>query len=260
MPSYEEIYSYLERHIDDLKTNKTGDEKQTDAEVFDKQTLMVIYDFMTAGYVDSVHFTISTGKEGNVFYITDEDNEPFALKIFRTSTSTFKRVSKYIEGDPRFKGITGNRRKLIYAWANKEFRNLQRYDENGIRVPKPIEFEKNCLLMEYIGDKYGPAPQLKDAELKRPNMIYKECVKFIVDGFRKAHLVHGDLSEYNILIWKDKPILIDCGQALTADHFNSKDFLERDVRNLNRFFSHKDVDIIDNEEILAKALEKEEEE
>ena len=174
MPSYDEIYAHLERHVDDLKTNKTGDERQTDAEVFDKQTLLVIYDFMTAGYVDSVHYTISTGKEGNVFYVTDEDDQPFALKIFRTSTSTFKRVSKYIEGDPRFKGLCGNRRKLIYAWTNKEFKNLQRYHVNGIRVPEPIEFEKNCLLMEYIGDKNGPAPLLKDAELKRPNMTYKE--------------------------------------------------------------------------------------
>ncbi|MBQ7701388.1 MAG: serine protein kinase RIO [Candidatus Methanomethylophilaceae archaeon] len=260
MPSYDEKYAYLERHVDALKTNRTGDERQTDAEVFDKQTLLVIYDFMTAGYIDSVHYTISTGKEGNVFFITDEDDQPFALKIFRTSTSTFKSWAKYIEGDPRFKGITGNRRKLIYAWTNKEYRNLQRYKENGIRVPEPIEFEKNCLLMEYIGDKNGPAPQLKDAVLKRPNMTYKECVSFIVDGYKKAHLVHGDLSEYNILMWKDKPVLIDCGQALTADHFNSKDFLKRDIANVNRFFRHRDVDIIDDEEILARALAKDEEE
>ncbi len=213
---------------------------------------------MTAGYVDSVHFTISTGKEGNVFYVTDEDGKPFALKIFRTSTSTFKRVSKYIEGDPRFKGLTGSRRKIIYAWTNKEYRNLQRYYENGIRVPEPIEYQKNCLLMEYIGDKTGPAPLLKDAVLKKPNMVYKECINFIVNGFKKAHLVHGDLSEYNVLIWKDKPILIDCGQSLTADHFNSKEFLQRDIKNVNRFFAKKEVDLIDENEILAKALEEEE--
>ena len=179
---------------------------------------------------------------------------PGVTKIFRTSTSTFKRVSKYIEGDPRFEGLCGNRRKLIYAWTNKEFKNLQRYHVNGIRVPEPIEFEKNCLLMEYIGDKNGPAPQLKDAELKRPNMTYKECISFIVDGYKKAHLIHGDLSEYNILMWKDKPVLIDCGQALTSDHFNAKDFLMRDINNINRFFKNKGVDIIDSEEILEKTM------
>lgn len=258
MPSYEEMYAHLERHVDALKTNKTGDERQTDAEVFDKQTLLVIYDFMTAGLIDSVHYPVSTGKEGNVFYVTDKDGDPCALKIFRTSTSTFKRVSKYIEGDPRFKGITGNRRKLIYAWANKEYRNLQRYAEAGIRVPEPIDFQKNCLLMEYIGDEKGPAPLLKDSVMKRPNMTYKEVVSFIVDGFKKAHLVHGDLSEYNVLMWKDKPILIDCGQALTADHYNAKDFLKRDIVNVNRFFKNKDVDVLDVNDIMEKALSGEE--
>ena len=254
MPSYEEMYAHLERHVDALKTDRTGDERQTDAEVFDRKTLMVIYDFMTSGYIDSVRYPISTGKEGNVFYVTDEDGEPFALKIYRTSTSTFKRISKYIEGDPRFKGITGNRWKMIYAWTNKEFRNLQRYRENGIRVPEAIEFSKNCLLMEYIGDENGPAPQLRNAVLKRPNMVYKEVVSFIVDGYRKAHLVHGDLSEYNILMLKDRPVLIDCGQALTADHYNAREFLSRDIANINRFFRNRDVDVTDDEELLERAM------
>ena len=259
MSSYEEAYAYLERRVDALKTNKTGDEKQTDAEVFDKKTLMTIYDFMTSGYVDAVHYPISTGKEGNVFYATDSDDEPMALKIFRTSTSTFKRVAKYVEGDPRFRGITGNRWKMIYAWTNKEYRNLQRYTENGIRVPEPVEFDKNCLLMEYIGDKKGPAPQLRNAVMKKPNSNYKDVVGFIVDGYKKAHLVHGDLSEYNILLFRDKPILIDCGQALTADHFNAKEFLMRDITNINRFFRNKGIDVIDNDELLARALNGEEE-
>ena len=259
MPSYEEMYAHLERHVDALKTDKTGDEKQTDGEVFDKKTLMTIYDFMTAGYIDSVHYPISTGKEGNVFYVTDEDGEPFALKIYRTSTSTFKRVAKYIEGDPRFRGITGNRWKMIYAWTNKEYRNLQRYTENGIRVPEPVEFDKNCLLMEYIGDKKGPAPQLRNAVMKKPNSTYKDVVGFIVNGYKKAHLVHGDLSEYNILLFRDKPILIDCGQALTADHFNAKEFLMRDIANVNRFFRSRDIDTIDDNELFQKATEEDEE-
>ncbi|MBR2347649.1 MAG: serine protein kinase RIO, partial [Candidatus Methanomethylophilaceae archaeon] len=105
MASYEEAYAYLERHVDALKTNRTGDERQTDGEVFDKRTLLTIYDFMTSGYVDAVHYPISTGKEGNVFFATDEEGEMMALKIFRTSTSTFKRVAKYVEGDPRFRVV-----------------------------------------------------------------------------------------------------------------------------------------------------------
>ena len=95
--------------------------------------------------------------------------------------------------------------------------------------------------------------------MKRPNMVYKDVVSFIVDGYRKAHLVHGDLSEYNILLHKNKPVLIDCGQALTADHFNAKEFLMRDITNINRFFRNKGIDVIDNDELLARALNGEEE-
>jgi RIO kinase 1 len=252
--SYDEMYSYLEARVDALKTNKTGDERQTVDEVFDKQTLMTLYDMMTSGIIDSVKFPISTGKEGNVFYAEDEDGDPLALKIFRTSTSTFKHFSKYIEGDPRFKGLSGNRRKMIYAWTNKEYRNLQRYYEAEIPVPEPVAFAKNCLIMEYIGDETGPAPQLKDVILEDPNDTYDEVIAFIIDGWQEAHLVHGDLSEYNILMWDGQPILIDCGQAMTADHFNSKELLRRDIDNVNRFFKNRGADRIKADVIMEETL------
>jgi len=252
--SYDEMYSYLEARVDALKTNRTGDERQTVDEVFDKQTLMTLYDMMVGGIIDSVRFPISTGKEGNVFYAEDEDGDPVALKIFRTSTSTFKHVGKYIEGDPRFKGLTGNRRKMIYAWTNKEFRNLQRYYEAEIPVPEPVSYSKNCLVMEYIGDETGPAPQLKDVILDDPTETYDEIISFIIDGYQDAHLVHGDMSEYNILMMDDQPILIDCGQAMTADHFNSPELLKRDIHNINRFFKNRGADIIRTEVILEETL------
>jgi len=240
--------------VDALKTNKTGDERKTDGEVFDRKTLMTIYDLMKGGYIDTVRYPISTGKEGNVFYALDEDGEPLALKIFRTSTSTFKNVARYIEGDPRFKGVVGNRWKLIYAWTNKEFKNLQRYADAGLPVPEPITFDKNCLLMEYIGDENGPAPQLKDVKLEDPTDMYDEVLSFIIDGWKDAHLVHGDLSEYNVLVWDGQPIMIDCGQAMTNDFFNAKDLLKRDIGNVNRFFKNKGADIIEPEKILDEIL------
>ncbi|MCL2786515.1 MAG: serine protein kinase RIO [Methanomassiliicoccaceae archaeon] len=252
--SYDEMYSYLEARVDALKTNKTGDERQTVDEVFDRQTLMAIYDLMTGGILDSVKFPISTGKEGNVFYAEEEDGEPLALKIFRTSTSTFKRVGRYIEGDPRFKGLSGNRRKMIYAWTNKEYRNLQRYCEAGLPVPEPVAFNKNCLAMEYIGDETGPAPQLKDVFLEDPDDIYDEVISFIIDGWQVAHLVHGDMSEYNILMMDGDPILIDCGQAMTSDHFNAKELLLRDIENVNRFFKNRGADIISKDIIMEETL------
>ncbi|MCQ2071051.1 MAG: serine protein kinase RIO [archaeon] len=258
-PSYDEEYAYLEQRIDALKTNKTGDERQTEGEVFDKKTLMTIYTFMKRGLIDKVHYPISTGKEGNVFYATDEDGDPLALKIYRTSTSTFKRVSKYIEGDPRFKGITGNRWKFIYAWAAKEYRNLERYYEMELPVPEPIANDKNCLLMEYIGDEQSPAPQLKDAYMENPTEVYDDVVSFIIDGWRDSHLVHGDLSEYNILLQDGEIVVIDVGQAMTNDFFNAKELLDRDIANINRFFKNRGADIIDPEKIKEEVFAPEDE-
>lgn len=253
-PSYEEQYAFLEKRIDALKTNKTGDERQTEGEVFDRKTLMTLYGFMKKGLIDRVMYPISTGKEGNVFYATDEDGDPVALKIYRTSTSTFKRVAKYVEGDPRFKGTTGNRWKFIYAWCSKEFRNLDRYYEAGLPVPEPIANYENCLLMEYIGDENRAAPQLKDAEMDDPTDVYDEVISFIIDGWQEAHLVHGDLSEYNILMTDEGPIVIDVGQAMTSDWYNAQELLERDIRNINRFFKNRGADIIDPATIKEEAL------
>ena len=240
--------------MDALKTDRTGDERQTDAEVFDRRTLLTIYDMMTAGYIDMVHYPVSTGKEGNVFYATDEDGDGMALKIFRTSTSTFKRVAKYIEGDPRFRGATGNRWRMIYTWVNKEFKNLARYAEAGIPVPEPITFNQNCLLMEYIGDETGPAPQLRECVLEDPTETYDEVISFIIDGWQEAHLVHGDLSEYNILMWDGQPVMIDVGQAMTTDNYNAKELLERDIRNVNAFFRKRGADVIEDAVVLDETL------
>lgn len=259
MTSYEEAYAYLERHVDALKTNRTGDERETEGEVFDRRTLLTIYDMMTSGYIDMVHYPISTGKEGNVFYATDEEGDGMALKIFRTSTSTFKRVAKYIEGDPRFRGVTGNRWNMIYAWVNKEFKNLMRYSEAGIPVPEPITFDQNCLLMEFVGDETGPAPQLRDVILDDPTETYDEVVSFIIDGWKDAHLVHGDLSEYNILMQDGQPIMIDVGQAMTTDNYNAKELLERDIRNVNAFFRKRGADIIDDKVVFEETVNGKEE-
>ena len=252
--SYDEKYAFLEKHIDALKTNRTGDERQTEGEVFDRKTLMTIYKFMKRKLVDRVHYPVSTGKEGNVFFATDPDGDPLALKIYRTSTSTFKRVATYIEGDPRFRGITGNRWKFIYAWASKEFSNLERYYDAELPVPEPVAVDQNCLLMEYVGDETGPAPQLKDVELDDPTDTYDEVISFIIDGWRDAHLVHGDLSEYNILMEDGEPVFIDVGQAMTADSFNAKDLLDRDIRNINRFFKNRGAEIIDPDTIKEEVF------
>ncbi len=248
-----DIYDLLEHKIAALQgSSRTGDERKVLGEVFDRETLLAIYKLMTDGYIETVEFPISTGKEGNVFMALTPEDKPVALKIYRTATSTFKRISKYIEGDPRFKGITGSRRKIVYAWAIKEFRNLQRFQEAGVRVPAPIRFNKNVLVMEYIGTRRRPAPLLRDVTLDDPVKTYETIIRYMDKGYNKAELVHGDLSEFNILIYLKKPVIIDCGQSMLIDHPNAVEFLKRDILNINRYFQSLGVDTIPDEEIFNR--------
>lgn len=255
----EEAYDALEHRIMALRENsRTGDERQTMSEVFDKDTMLGIYKLMKDGFIDSIEYPVSTGKEGNVFAARDSKGKMVALKIYRTSNATFNRISAYIEGDKRFKGLAGSKRKIIMAWATKEFRNLQRMYDAGVNVPRPIRFHRNMLVMSYIGTQKGPAPLLKDVVLDDAEEMYDGLLEQIKLMYQEAGLVHADLSEYNILYHRRKAVIIDVGQATLVEHANAKDFLYRDIDNLNRFFRSRGVAVRDREDIFKEITEVEE--
>jgi len=255
-PHHDDTFAVLEREIQRIKTKEYGavddEDRKTLDEVFDKQAMFAIYKLMKEGLIEKIDFPISTGKEANVFRVISPDGEYYALKIYRTSNLSFKRIARYIEGDPRFKGIMSSRRKVIFAWATKEFRNLHRLMEAKVRVPEPIKFHQNMLLMEYIGTEEYPAPMLRQVELEDPAKTYRTVLRYMKLAYQKAGLVHGDLSEYNILIEDGKPVFIDVGQAFVVEHPNSKEFLKRDIYNINHYFRSLDIDIKDPDELYRQ--------
>lgn len=227
--------------------DRRGDsDRKTEGEVFDKGTLLTLHKMLLHGVLRSLDFPVSTGKEANVFRGTTPRGGYVAVKIFRTNTSTFKHVLQYIQGDERFEGVSGDKRALVHAWTQKEFRNLLRAREAGIAVPEPIKALSNVLIMEYIGIKKGPWPSLKDAAV-RPDQMQALCDKVIGDYvtlYNEADLIHADISEYNILVegaGTDKPVprIIDIGQAVLKNHPMAQEFLDRDLRNLTAFFRRK---------------------
>ncbi len=259
MPHHDDDFAELERRIHQkIRLKEYGavedEDRKTMDEVFDKPALLTIYKLMTDGFIDTIDFPISTGKEANVFRVTSLDSVFYALKIYRTSNLTFKRISRYIEGDPRFKGIYNSRRKVIFAWATKEFRNLQRLREAKVRVPEPIKVSRNMLVMEYIGEDGNPAPMMREMELVDPAKTYKTIVKYMRLAYKKAELVIGDLSEYNILMQGGEPVIIDVGQGMMIDHPNAKEFLLRDIVNINRFFRAYDVKVIEKEAMMKQIM------
>jgi RIO kinase 1 len=254
MPKNDNTFSDLDRKVENLRLKRSEDAqdeaRKTLDEVFDRQTMFAIDKLMKMGVLESIDFPISTGKEGNVFRVTTPENEILAMKVYRTSNSTFHNIAKYIEGDPRFKGLQGSHRKIIFAWAAKEFKNLCRMTEAKVRVPEPVKFHKNILFMEYIGTEEQPAPSLKNSRLENPDEIYEKILKYMKLMYRKAELVHGDLSEYNILLENGEPVIIDVGQAMLVDHVNSLEFLNRDIGNINHYFRSLDIKTKTDAEVL----------
>ncbi len=217
--------------------------RKTIDEVFDESTLKMLYRLMTQDVFEYIDYPISTGKEAKVFRGVTSEGETVAIKIMRVNTSIFKDYRQYIEGDYRFKKV-GRGRKLIFTWTRKEFSNLKRMHEGGLKVPRPITFAKNVLVMECLESQGQIAPMLKDFKLDTDEMqeIHDILVEYLFTLIREVKLVHGDLSEYNILMVEGDPYMIDVSQAVPLTHPMAQDLFERDVDNMVRFFTANGVE------------------
>ncbi|HYY91351.1 MAG TPA: serine protein kinase RIO [Candidatus Dormibacteraeota bacterium] len=221
---------------------KVGEDIETMEEVFDGRTLMTVMHILNTGKLRELQGTLKSGKESRIYHGIDPKGKDVAVKIYLTSSAIFKQGRlKYIRGDPRFKDIPHDTRSLVDQWALKEFKNLELAAEADLTVPKPIHVEKNVLLMEFIGKNGVPAPHLRDVPLQAAKTWYDKIVEMTKDLHDKAKLVHGDLSEYNILVPDGYPVLIDFAQAVTTEHPEAMEFLRRDIENLNNYFKGLNV-------------------
>ncbi|MGI0005056.1 MAG: serine protein kinase RIO [Nitrososphaera sp.] len=232
---------------------KSSEDYQVIEEVFDKPTMMVIQKMINHGTIKSLQSHFAAGKESKVFIAEGPDGSPpLAVKIYLTVSAEFKKRMQYIAGDPRFTEIKKDTRSFIAAWARKEFKNLKAAHSAGVRVPAPVAVEKNVLVMEFIGDDQGRlAEQLENLQVTADD--YRETVDQLTMLYQKANLVHADLSEYNVFKNpKGEIMLLDFGSAVDIRHPHSKQFLVRDVENINRFFTKRGIDVIDTDLLIEK--------
>ncbi len=243
---------YQRRERESRLLEKRSEDYQVVEEVFDMPTLMVITKMVNDGILKSVKSHFAAGKESKVYIAEAPDGSPLAVKIFLTVSSEFKKRMQYIAGDPRFSEIKKDTRNFITVWARKEFKNLQQAHRAGVRVPAPVAVEKNVLVMEFVGDEEGNvAVQLADGEVTAAD--YDEIVKQLTMLYQKAGLVHADLSEYNIFKNpRGEIMLLDFGSAVDVKHPNAKQFLIRDVQNVNRFFIKRGIDVIETTKLVEK--------
>ncbi len=222
--------------------------------VFDNRTMMMLGKMLTRNVVSSMDFIIGRGKEADLYLAepgTKIEKGKVVIKIFRLETSSFSNRMDYMVGDPRFNGIRNSMMQIVNAWCKKEFGNLKIAEEAGVHAPIPYSFVGNVLVMEFIGEDGIPSQTLKDAGAADP----RRTLKSILDDIRSLYLnnlVHGDLSEYNILMRKEVPYIIDFGQAVGVGHPKSLEFLQRDIYNVTNFFLKKYGIESDTGKILAR--------
>ena len=200
------------------------------------------------GLIDDVTRQLMSGKEAMVFVVTCGDEVRCAKVYKEANKRSFRQSVDYTEGRKTKnsrqaramqKGSKYGRESQEAAWQSAEVDALYRLANAGVRVPTPYNFYEGVLLMELVtGDDGNAAPRLNDVELSAETareyhaFLINQVVRMLVAG-----IVHGDLSEFNILVGSDGPVIIDLPQAVDAAGNNhAKDMLVRDVTNLANYF------------------------
>lgn len=217
-----------------------------------QQTLEAALDpFIADGSISEVLYQVKSGKEAVVYCCRGGPKFPdelVAAKIYKPRAfRSFRNDAMYREGrvilDTRaaraFAKRTDFGRKVASAtWAADEFQTLRRLYGAGASVPRPLALAGDALLLEFIGDEQAAAPMLKGERLE-PDEAAQMFDRLLdeIQLWLAYDVIHGDLSAYNVLYWRDAPVVIDFPQACDP-RFNPNAFslLARDIENLGRYF------------------------
>ncbi|CAJ1029384.1 RIO1 family, putative [Leishmania lindenbergi] len=220
--------------------NVDRSERATVENVLDPRTRLILYKLVNSGILSEINGCVSTGKEANVYYAVSGDGSPAALKVYKTSILSFKDRDQYVSGEFRFQRYCkSNPRKMVRTWAEKEARNLIRLQDGGVLAPAVKLLRQHVLIMEFLGEDGWPAPRLKDVKFpstKALDKCYLDLCCTMRKMYARSHLIHGDLSEYNLLLYHGRVVVIDVSQSVEYDHPRSMNFLRRDIVNVNSFF------------------------
>jgi len=200
------------------------------------------------GLIDEVVRQLMSGKEAEVFVVRCGGHTRCAKVYKEASKRSFRQNVQYTEGRKvknsrraraMEKGSRYGRQEQEQAWQSAEVDALHRLAAAGVRVPRPYNFLEGVLLMELVTDDNGnAAPRLNDLVLSEAQAReYHHTLIVQVVRMLCAGIIHGDLSEYNVLVGSEGPVIIDLPQAVDAAGNNSAGaMLERDVDNLTSYF------------------------
>lgn len=177
---------------------------------------------------------IGKGKESDVYGCMDDENNIFALKIYRIGRTSFKNIKN-------LRSFQGERKHISWLYVNrlaakKEFEALGEIYKLKLNTPKPIGFNRHMIVMSYLRGRELAYSQT----IKNPSKVFNRIIKQIKIVYQKANMIHGDLGEFNIVLdHKDNILIIDWLQWIPSDHPNANSILERDIENVCFFFKKK---------------------
>lgn len=210
--------------------------------VFDHRTSTSLLKLADREVIEKMYGVIESGKESVVFLADTPEGRRVIVKIYMTRAGDFREMKNYLRGDKRFRNVKDDRQSVIYEWCKKEYRNLKKA-RNVLKCPEPISVHKNILVMGFIGEDFSPYPKLKDVEVENPQEAYEQTLRSIRDLWNQEELVHGDLSEYNILVDREgQKYWIDFSQAVHFNHPEAEQLLKRDIENVASFFERQGAD------------------
>ncbi|MFX0019631.1 MAG: RIO1 family regulatory kinase/ATPase [Promethearchaeota archaeon] len=190
---------------------------------------------------------IGKGKESDVYSCRDDNENIYAIKIYRMGRTSFKNIKKY-------RSFIGKRSHLSWLYINrlaakKEYHALNKIYLLKLNTPKPIAFNRHAIVMSYLRGKELVYYQ----SIKNPDKIFNTIIKQIKVIYKKAGMIHGDLGEFNIILdEKGNILIIDWLQWVPKEHPNAQSLLERDIENVCNYFRKKFNVISNPDEIVAK--------
>lgn len=185
------------------------------------------------GSVASFGNQIGVGKESNIYTVADEDGNPLCLKLHRLGRICFRNIKEK-------RDYHGRRHKASWLYlsrisATREFAYMKALYERDFPVPKPIDFNRHCVIMELVNG----YPMTQVNEIVDVEKLYNELMDLIV-RLGNCGVIHGDFNEFNIMVTDEaNPILIDFPQMVSTSHPNAKFFFDRDVKGVIELFKKK---------------------
>jgi RIO kinase 2 len=241
----EQIQKYAKVPMDRIdytlgKLNKLGLTYRT-KETYNGHTLnyagydcLAINALVKANVISSFGQTLGVGKEADVYDALSPSGRRIAVKFHRLGRISFRQTRR-----KREYGYTREHSTWMFQShlaAEREFQAMKLAYDNGVAVPEPISQNRHVIAMGMIEG--GQLSQYKD--IGKPQPVLREILRNVKKAYQKAHIIHCDLSEYNIILQPDGHILIiDWPQAVKTDHANASELLERDLKNVLAYFSRK---------------------